>query len=133
MASRTRRSGNRTYDVVVFGATGFAGKLTAEYLARHAPAGFRWALAGRNRDKLANVRAQLATIDPALSSLSLLAADVTDAASLRAVAESARVVITTVGPYVLYGDALVAACAAAGTDYLDLTGEPEFVNTSYVR
>ncbi|MGI8677168.1 MAG: saccharopine dehydrogenase family protein [Jatrophihabitans sp.] len=133
MAARTRRSTTRPYDIVVFGATGFAGKLTAEYLARHAPPKLRWALAGRNQDKLANVRAQLATIDARFSALPLLAADITDAASLRVVAESARVVITTVGPYVLYGDALVAACATAGTDYLDLTGEPEFVNTSYVR
>jgi short subunit dehydrogenase-like uncharacterized protein len=123
----------RSHDVVVLGATGFVGRLTAEYLARHAPGELRWALAGRNRDKLANVRAGLATIDPALSSLPLLDADITDPASLAALAASTRVVATTVGPYVLYGDALVAACAAAGTDYLDLTGEPEFVNTSYVR
>lgn len=133
MPARSRRPSARSHDIVILGATGFAGRLTAEYLARNAPPTLRWALAGRNLDKLANVRAALATIDASLSSLPLLSADVTDAASLRAVAESARVVITTVGPYVLYGDALVAACAAAGTDYLDLTGEPEFVNTSYVR
>jgi short subunit dehydrogenase-like uncharacterized protein len=123
----------RPYDVVVFGATGFAGRLTAEYLARAAPRDCRWALAGRNQAKLAAVRDELAAIDPELVRLPLLAADVEDAGSLRRVAESARVVITTVGPYVLYGDGLVAACAAAGTDYLDLTGEPEFVDTSYVR
>jgi saccharopine dehydrogenase (NAD+, L-glutamate forming) len=123
----------RPYDIVVFGATGFAGRLTAEYLARHAPEGFRWAIAGRNPARLAAVRDALAEIDPALASLALLEAEVGDAASVRAVAESARVVVTTVGPYVLYGDALVAACAAAGTDYLDLTGEPEFVDTTFVR
>jgi short subunit dehydrogenase-like uncharacterized protein len=123
----------RPYDVVVFGATGFAGRLTAEYLARAAPRDCRWALAGRNQAKLAAVRDELAAIDPELLRLPLLAADVEDTQSLRRVAESARVVITTVGPYVLYGDALVAACAAAGTDYLDLTGEPEFVDTTYVR
>lgn len=123
----------REYDIVLFGATGFTGELTAEYLARHAPADCRWALAGRSQAKLAGVRSRLASIDPALASLDLLTADVTDPASLRAVAGAARVVITTVGPYVHYGDALVAACAEAGTDYVDLTGEPEFVDQSYVR
>ena len=123
----------RSYDVVLFGATGFAGQLTAEYLARHAPADCRWALAGRNAAKLETVRDRLAAIDPRLADLPLLSADVTDPASVRTVAESARVLITTVGPYALYGEPLVAACAGAGTDYLDLTGEPEFVNTTYVR
>ncbi|MFG1890485.1 saccharopine dehydrogenase family protein [Micromonospora sp. NPDC049051] len=123
----------RTYDVVLFGATGFTGGLTAEYLARTAPPGLRWALAGRNPGKLAGVRDRLAAIDPELAGLPLLTADVTDAGSLRAVAESARVVATTVGPYVHHGEPLVAACARAGTDYLDITGEPEFVDLMYVR
>ena len=123
----------RSYDVVLFGATGFTGQLTAEYLARHAPRDARWALAGRNPAKLAAVRDRLAELDPALAELPLLDADADNPASLRAVAESTRVVITTVGPYVLYGEPLVAACAAAGTDYVDLTGEPEFVNNTYVR
>jgi short subunit dehydrogenase-like uncharacterized protein len=123
---------DRDFDVVLFGATGFTGRLTAEYLARHAPAGLRWALAGRNPDKLAGVREQLAGIDPALAGLPLLTADVTDPPSLAAVAGQARVVITTVGPYLTYGEPLVAACAAAGTDYVDLTGEPEFVDRMYV-
>jgi saccharopine dehydrogenase (NAD+, L-glutamate forming) len=114
--------------VVVFGATGFAGRLTAEYLAHNAPADCAWAIAGRNEAKLAQIRDELGRPE-----LPTLHADVADPASLRELAESTRVVITTVGPYVLYGDALVAACAAAGTDYLDLTGEPEFVDTSYVR
>ena len=122
----------RDHDIVVFGATGFTGRLTAEYLARHAPADCRWALAGRNLQKLEEVRAGLAEIDPALAELPLLTADVTDAASLRAVAESARVVITTVGPYLQHGEPLVAACAAAGTDYVDLTGEAEFVDRMYL-
>ncbi|MER5335477.1 saccharopine dehydrogenase NADP-binding domain-containing protein [Micromonospora sp. NPDC002717] len=123
----------RAYDVVLFGATGFTGGLAAEYLARHVPPGLRWALAGRNPGKLAAVRDRLAAIDPALAGLPLLTADVTDATSLRAVAESARVVATTVGPYVHHGEPLVAACARAGTDYLDITGEPEFVDLMYVR
>jgi short subunit dehydrogenase-like uncharacterized protein len=137
MAARTDRPrptpGRRPYDLVVFGATGFAGRLTAEYLARAVPPECTWALAGRNPAKLAAVRDELAAIDPALAGLPLLSADVGDPPSLRRVAESARVVLSTVGPYVLYGDAVVAACAAAGTDYLDLTGEPEFVDTTYVR
>ncbi|MBM7490193.1 saccharopine dehydrogenase (NAD+, L-glutamate forming) [Micromonospora luteifusca] len=126
-------AGERTYDVVLFGATGFTGGLTAEYLARHAPARLRWALAGRNPDRLAAVRSRLTSIDPALVDLPLLTADVTDADSLHAVAESARVVASTVGPYVHHGEPLVAACARAGTDYLDITGEPEFVDLMYVR
>ncbi|MFC8452644.1 saccharopine dehydrogenase family protein [Kitasatospora sp. NPDC057223] len=123
----------RTYDIVLFGATGFTGGLTAEYLARHAPAGTRWALAGRSPAKLAAVRERLATIDPALAGLGLLTADADDPASLRAVAGAARVVATTVGPYIHHGDALAGACAAAGTDYLDLSGEPEFVDRTYLR
>jgi short subunit dehydrogenase-like uncharacterized protein len=79
------------------------------------------------------VRARLAAIDPGCAGLEVLEADVTDAASLRAVAESARVVATTVGPYLKLGEPLVAACTAAGTDYVDLTGEPEFVDRMYVR
>ena len=123
----------REFDIVLFGASGFTGGLTAEYLAHHAPAGTRWALAGRNTGKLETVRARLSTIDAALATLPLLRADSDDAASLRALAEGTRVLITTVGPYIDYGDGLVAACAAAGTDYVDLTGEPEFVDRSYLR
>jgi short subunit dehydrogenase-like uncharacterized protein len=124
---------DRDYDLVLFGATGFAGRLTAEYLARNAPAGCRWAIAGRNTGKLQGLRDDLKGIDPALADIGVLRADIGDADSVRRVAQSARVVLTTVGPYVLYGEALVAACAESGTDYLDLTGEPEFVNTTYVR
>jgi short subunit dehydrogenase-like uncharacterized protein len=124
---------NRAHDVVLFGATGFTGGLTAEYLARHAPAGTRWALAGRNAAKLEAVRERLAEINPACAALDLLTADSSDPESLKRIAESARVVITTVGPYILHGEPLVAACAAAGTDYVDLTGEPEFVDRMWLR
>jgi short subunit dehydrogenase-like uncharacterized protein len=117
----------RDHDIVLFGATGFTGSLTAEYLAQQAPDGLRWALAGRNRAKLEALAERLGIEVP------LVHADVGEDASLRSVAESARVVITTVGPYVKYGEPLVAACAAAGTDYVDLTGEPEFVDRMYVR
>jgi short subunit dehydrogenase-like uncharacterized protein len=114
-------------DIVLFGATGFTGSLTAEYLVNRAPAGTTLALAGRNRAKLEALTQKLKT------DLPLLHADANDPASLQAVAESARVVISTVGPYMLYGEALVAACAAAGTDYVDLTGEPEFVDLMWLR
>jgi short subunit dehydrogenase-like uncharacterized protein len=123
----------RTYDIVLFGATGFTGGLTAEYLAEHAPADTRWALAGRDRRKLEALRTRLATINPACADLPLLHADVTAPKTLDVIAAAARVVATTVGPYIHHGEPLVAACAAAGTDYVDLTGEPEFVDLMYVR
>ena len=118
------------HDIVLFGATGFTGGLTAEYLAAHAGPGTRWALAGRSREKLEEVRRRLGD---AASELPLIEADVTDARSIRALAESTRVSISTVGPYIHYGEPLVAACAAAGTDYVDLTGEPEFVDLMWLR
>ena len=123
----------RSYDIVVFGATGFTGGLTAEYLARSAPANLRWALAGRNAAKLEAVRDRLKSINAACGSLALLSADSGDPDSLKRVAASARCVITTVGPYILHGEPLVAACASAGTDYVDLTGEPEFVDLMWLR
>lgn len=123
----------RPYDVVLFGATGFVGALTAEYLAAHAPSGCRWALAGRDRAKLEHLRERLAAIDPRCADLPLLHADADDEHALRELAESAHVVATTVGPYVWYGEKLVAACAEAGTDYADLTGEAEFVDRMYLE
>ncbi|GGF41721.1 saccharopine dehydrogenase [Marmoricola endophyticus] len=129
-------SQDRPYDIVLLGATGFTGRLTAAYLAEHAPSGLRWALAGRNRRRLEEVRRDLADLDPdgakGLAELPLLHADSTDADSLAALAACTRVLVTTVGPYVEHGAPLVAACAAAGTDYLDLTGEPEFVDRMYL-
>lgn len=121
-------SDNRPYDIVLFGATGFTGALTAEYLARNAGPDLRWALAGRNRAKLEAVRERIG-----LPELPLLHADVTDPASLVEIARQARVVATTVGPYVSYGEPLVAACADAGTHYADITGEPEFVDRMFIR
>jgi saccharopine dehydrogenase (NAD+, L-glutamate forming) len=123
----------RPYDVVLFGATGFTGGLVARYLAGHAPDGLRWALAGRDHDRLARVRDALVAVDPACAELPLLTADVADQASMRRLAGSTRVVASTVGPYVRHGEPLVAACARAGTDYLDITGEPEFVDRMFVR
>jgi short subunit dehydrogenase-like uncharacterized protein len=126
--SRLKRT-DRPYDIVLFGATGFVGALTAEYLAAHAPQGLRWAVAGRDARKLERLCERL----PGGPDLGVLLADTSDPASLRALAGQARVVATTVGPYVTHGEELVAACADAGTDYLDLTGEPEFVDLMYVR
>jgi short subunit dehydrogenase-like uncharacterized protein len=121
---------DREHDIVLFGATGFTGGLTAEYLAEHADPDTRWAIAGRNRQKLEDVRSRLGEQQ---SDLPLLEADINDAASIARMAESTKVVITTVGPYINYGEPLVAACAAAGTDYVDLTGEPEFVDLMWLR
>ena len=112
----------RSHDLVLFGATGFTGGLTAEYLARHAPETARWALAGRNLVKLEAVRARLAAINPACAKLPLIEADSGDTASLLQLAESTKAVITTVGPYVHFGEPLVSACAAAGTQYTKRPG-----------
>ena len=127
-----RNADTRPYDLVLFGATGFTGALSAQYLAAHLPADARWALAGRNRAKLEAVRERITGADASAKGPELLHADVSDPGSLRAVAESAHVVATTVGPYLEYGEPLVAACAAAGTDYLDLSGEPEFIDRMYL-
>jgi short subunit dehydrogenase-like uncharacterized protein len=124
----------RDYDIVLFGATGFTGGLTADYLGAHAPVEARIALAGRNPAKLAAAVARTSAQRPAgAAPVDAVIADVTDAASLERLARSTRVVVTTVGPYLKYGEPLVAACAAAGTGYLDLTGEPEFVDRMYLR
>src|SRR5258708_26288342 len=122
---------DRPYDLVLFGATGFSGGLTAEYVAEQAPAQPRWGLAGRSQVRLEAVRERLAAINPACKDLPLLHADVSDEASISEIAQATRVVITTVGPYIEYGEPLVAACAEHGTDYTDLTGEPEFVDRMY--
>ncbi|GAA4939714.1 short subunit dehydrogenase-like uncharacterized protein [Nonomuraea thailandensis] len=114
---------DRPYDIVLFGASGFTGALTAAYLARAAGPGTRWALAGRDRAKLERLGLDVP----------VLTADATDAASLAALVRQTRVLATTVGPYVLRGEPLVAACADAGTHYLDLTGEQEFVDRVYVH
>jgi short subunit dehydrogenase-like uncharacterized protein len=119
----------RDLDLVLFGATGYTGGLVADYLAGVAGTRpLRWALAGRNHGKLETVRARLAPASP-----ELIVADAGDARALGAMAQRARVVITTVGPYGRYGEPLVRACAQEGTDYVDLTGEPEFVDAMRER
>lgn len=116
----------REFDIVLYGATGFVGKLTAEYLAK-AGGGTRIALAGRSPEKLLTVRE---TLGESAQSWPILTADAASPSSLNDMAARTRVVITTVGPYSRYGLPLVAACAAAGTDYADLTGEAMFVRQS---
>lgn len=123
----------RPFDVVAFGATGFTGQLVAEYLAEKARGGaFRWAVAGRSREKLEAVVRRVRAIDPT-SEVGVLVARSDDPASLEAMAAETRVVLTTVGPYVQHGEPLVAACIRAGTDYVDITGEPEFVDGLLAR
>ena len=109
----------RDFSLIVYGATGFTGRLVAEYLAAGYP-GLKWAMAGRSLARLEEVGAEIG----APPTVPLVAADSSDPASLAAMAERADVIITTVGPYQLYGSGLVAACAAAGTAYVDLCGEP---------
>ena len=130
MADTTR--GTRDLDLILFGATGFTGGLTAEYLAEHGPTGLRWALAGRSLDKLEKVRARLDAIKPGSIDLELIVVDAADEAALATSVARTKVVATTVGPYLALGGPLVAVCAAAGTDYVDLTGEPEFVDRTYL-
>jgi short subunit dehydrogenase-like uncharacterized protein len=121
---------DRDLDIVVYGATGFVGRLTAEHLAAHAPAGVRIGLAGRSKERLAQVRDDLGA---AAAEWPLVVADAGDRAAVRELAERTRVVATTVGPYARYGMPLVEACAEVGTDYADLTGEVLFVRDSIDR
>lgn len=121
---------DRRFDVILFGATGFTGKLVAEYLAEHARRNdLRWAIAGRSKDKLEAVRDDLAKHDESLATLAILVADSHDVAALNALAAETRVVVTTVGPYAKYGLELARVCARRGTSYCDLTGEPNFVRS----
>jgi short subunit dehydrogenase-like uncharacterized protein len=120
----------RTHDLAVFGATGFVGRLLAEYLAEHAPPGTRIALAGRSRSRLEAVRAGLPA---AARDWPVVEADSGDPASLAALAAATRVLVTTVGPYARYGLPVAEACARAGTHYADLTGEVLFVRDAIAR
>lgn len=120
----------RPYDIVLFGATGFTGILVARWLADAAGReSFSWALAGRSPDKLADTLAAVRATHPQANP-GIVLADIEDPASLDAMAAATRVLITTVGPYLRYGDGPLRACVEAGTHYVDLTGEPEFVDRS---
>src|SRR5215218_698619 len=116
---------NAEFDVIVYGASGYTGRLVAEHLASRYGVGgeVRWAMAGRSPEKLAQVRDEIG----APKETPLVVADAADPGSVREMAPRAKAVITTVGPYQLYGSDLVAACAEAGTDYLDLSGEPNWM------
>ena len=114
---------NRGFDIIVYGATGYTGRLVAEYLDQHygnREDGPSWAMGGRSLDKLEAVRDEIGAPD----TTPLMVTDANDPASLEAMCNRTRVVLTTVGPYQLYGDALVEACVKTGTDYADLCGEP---------
>ena len=115
---------SREFDVIIYGATGFTGRLVAEYLqAEYGDTDLKWAMAGRSANKLASVRAEMGVSEDA----ALITANSDDAASLEAMCARTRAVITTVGPYQLYGEPLVAAAVKSGTDYVDLCGEPAWM------
>ena len=116
---------NAEFDIIVYGASGFTGRLVAEYLAARYGVGgeVKWAMAGRSAAKLAEVRDEIG----APKDTPLVVADASDPASVRAMVGRAKAILTTVGPYQLYGSDLVAACAEAGTDCLDLSGEPNWM------
>ena len=119
------------FDIIVHGATGFTGRLIAAHLhSRYGDGGpVKWAMSGRSRDKLARVRDEIGAPD----TTPLIVADAADPALLAAMVARTKAVITTVGPYQLYGEPLVAACATAGTDYLDLSGEPAWMAAMILR
>jgi len=116
---------NKEFDIVVHGATGFTGRLVIEYLLQKYPAGsgVRWAMGGRSAEKLAQVREAV----QAPAGTALVVTDLADAASLQSLMARTRLVLTTVGPYQLYGNELVDACASSGVDYVDLCGEPAWM------
>ena len=117
---------NREFDVIVYGATGFTGQLVAEYLLGQygCDANLSWAIAGRSEEKLRGLRRELGTV---AEQLPIVVADSSDSAALNELAARTRVVLTTVGPYALYGSTMVAACVANGTHYCDLAGEVQWI------
>jgi short subunit dehydrogenase-like uncharacterized protein len=121
---------SRDYDVILYGASGFTGKQTAQYFAQHAPPGLRWAIAGRNRAKLEAVKQALG--EPARR-LEVLIAESHDSAAVDALVARTRVLLTTAGPFALYGTALVDACVRWQTHYVDITGETTWVKTLIER
>jgi hypothetical protein len=118
---------SRKYDLVVFGATGFTGKMAALYLAKQYGSSVRWAIAGRRRGALEAVRAEIAAAHPSLKDLPIVIADSSDPKSLEDMVITTRVVITTAGPFDKYGSDLVKFCALNGTHYCDITGETDWV------
>lgn len=122
------RDRSRPFDVILWGATGFTGKLTAEYLAEHyAESDLRWAIAGRNADRLRTLQDDVLKRSGGRTKPEVLVGDSNDPASLKQITEQGSVVATTVGPYAIYGASMVGACVDTCTDYVDLTGEAQFV------
>jgi len=117
-------SKQREFDVIIWGATGFTGRLVAEYYLKQYGLGsdLKWAMAGRSQTKLEQVRSSLGNSD-----IPLLLADSHDPESLIALVKRSKVICTTVGPYAKYGNELVAACVENGTDYCDLAGETQWI------
>lgn len=122
----TDGNGTRDLDLVIYGATGFTGRQAARYLAAHAPEGLRWALAGRDLQKLEAVQRELEGAGPRRP-VALVRADATDRPSVDVMVRRTRVVASTAGPFARYSDAVVAACVEARTDYADITGETPWV------
>lgn len=117
----------KEHDLVLWGATGFTGRLVVAYLARHAPPGLRWALGGRDRARLEQLRADLGV------PVEIVTGDALDRPSMDTVVRTARVVVSTVGPYARFGTPLVEACVAQGASYCDLTGEPQWIRANIDR
>lgn len=114
---------NRDYDVVLYGASGFTGKQTVEYFAEHSPKELRWAIAGRNREKLEAVKAGIAGAKNA----DVLVADSQDQNAIDAIVSKTHVLLTTAGPFAMYGTGIVDACVRFRTHYVDITGETVWV------
>ena len=124
----------REYDIIVFGATGFTGKLVVEYIIEQYGLKnnklFKWAIAGRDIKKLENLKSELLKVNREVKDLDLFVADSFDDKAIDKITKSARLIISTVGPYIKYGKALVSSCAKNGTHYCDLTGEVPFIRES---
>ena len=114
---------DQTFDIIVYGATSFVGQIMTRYMqAQFADGSIRWAIAGRSKSKL-----EALSRDAGLTGIEMLVADAGDEAALKAMCARAKVIVSTVGPYALYGDTLVKVCAETGTHYCDLTGEPQWI------
>ena len=120
---------SKEFDIIIWGATGFTGRLVAEYFAQRYPGQkeFKWAIAGRNQVKLEDLRENLSHIDSSLKSLDIFIGDSLDLNSLKKIASKSKVICTTVGPYYEYGQKMVEACVEESSDYCDLTGEVPFI------
>lgn len=119
----------REFDVIIYGATGFTGRLVAEYMQKEYGSSVKWAMAGRSMDKLVSVRDEMGIP----KDVALVVADSADLGSLKSMATRTKVVLTTVGPYQLYGTSLLSACVDTGTDYVDLSGEPAWMHDTILE